>query len=125
MEEVATLLEVIEVIQVFIKIFDSDGDGEIDGDVIPPEVIEMLGTLTDGEQGNNDIENILVDIKDSLMYDEKSTAISEVSARMEVIDTRLDKEFEVINTGLSFIVTTLITLLSWKFFGWLMRVFSV
>ena len=125
MEEVATLLEVIEVIQVFIKIFDSDGDGELDGDVIPPEVIEMLGTLSDGEQGNNDIENILIDIKQSLMYDEENTAISEVSARMEVIDTRLDKEFEVINTGFSFIITALIILLSWKFFGWVMRLTSV
>lgn len=125
MEEAATLLEVIEVIQVFIKIFDSDGDGELDGDVIPPELIEMLGTLSDGEQGNNDIENILVDIRQNLMYDEENTAISEVSARMEVIDTRLDEEFKVINTGFSFIITALIILLSWKFFGWIMRLTSV
>lgn len=125
MEEIATILEVIEVVNTFMKIFDSDGDGEIDGDIIPQEVIDVLTTFSDDEQGNNDIEKILVDIKQSLMYDEKNTAISEVSARMEVIDTRLDKEFEVINLGFSLIITSLLTLLSWKFFGWLMRVFSV
>lgn len=125
MEEVITIVEVFSAIKSISDLFDKDGDGSLDGSLVPHEVVEILDTFTDGEQGNNDVENILVDIKQSLMYDEEYTSLSEISARMEVIDTRLDKEFETINNGFSFIITALITLLSWKFFGWIIRLTSV
>lgn len=124
-EEVVTLLEVVQAIKAFAGLFDTDNDGNVDTELIPQEVGEILKTFTDDEQGNNDIENILVDIKNSLMYDEENTSISEISSRLEVIDTRLDKEFQTINYGLSFICTSLIAILSWKFFGWIMRLASV
>lgn len=125
MEEVITIVEVFSAIKSIADLFDNDGDGSLDGSLVPQEVVDVLDTFTDGEQGNNDVENILVDIKQSLMYDEEYTSLSEISARMEVIDTRLDEEFKVINNGFSFIITALITLLSWKFFGWIMRLTSV
>lgn len=123
MEEIQTVLTIIDIVNAITKAFDSDGDGEIE--VLPQELVDILTTFSDGEQGNNDVENILVEIKDSLMYNEEYTALSEISARMEVIDTRLDKEFDTINYGLGLITTALITLLSWKFFGWLIRLVSV
>lgn len=125
MEEIITLAEVYQMIKTIANLFDKDDDGNIDGELIPQEFVDFLNTLKDDEYGNNDIEDILVDIKRSLMYDEENTAISEISARLEVIDTRLDTEFEVINDGLGLIVTSLIAIISWKFFGWLMRLISV
>lgn len=125
LEEVITIVEVFSAIKSIADLFDNDGDGSLDGSLVPQEVVDVLDTFTDGEQGNNDVENILVDIKQSLMYDEEYTSLSEISARMEVIDKRLDTEFEVINDGLGLIITCLIAIISWKFFGWLLRLVSV
>lgn len=117
--------QIIEAINAIKGLFDKNSDGNFDGELLPQEVTDLFASLSDGEQGNNDIENILVEIKDSLMYDENYTALSEISSRLELIDTRLDTEFEVINNGMGLIIVSLITILSWKFFGWLFRLVSV
>lgn len=123
--EFETALQIIEAINAIKGLFDKNSDGSFDGELLPQEVTDLLVSLSDGEQGNNDIETLLVEIKDSLMYDDEYTALSEISSRLEVIDTRLDKEFEVINDGLGLILTALIAILAWKFFSWIMRLFSV
>lgn len=123
--EVTTALEIIEAINAIKGLFDKNSDGSFDGELLPQEVTDLLVSLSDGEQGNNDIETLLVEIKDTLMYDDEYTALSEISSRLELIDTRLDKEFEVINLGFSFIITSIVALLSWKFFGWIIRLVSV
>lgn len=117
-EEVVTLLQVYQLCTE-IKDFVSD-DTEL-----PTEVIEVLKTFGDGESGNNDIEKTLVDIRDSLMYDEENTAICELSSRLEVIDTRLDREFECINFGLGLIASTLLAMASWRFLSWTYRILFV
>lgn len=119
--DATTVITIIDIVNAIKQAF----GGEDGVDLLPQEVTDMLESLSDGEQGNNDIENLLVEIKDSLMYNEDYTAMQEISSRLELIDTRLDKEFEVINTGLGFIIISLITILSWKFFGWLIRLVSV
>lgn len=118
MEEVVTILEVYNLCNE-IKDFVSD---DVD---LPTEVIEVLKTFGDGENGNNDIEKTLVDIRDSLMYDEENTAIYELSSRLEVIDTRLDREFECINFGLGLISSTLLVMVAWRFLSWLYRILFV
>ncbi len=121
MEVVETVITITEIADLLSKIFDSDGDGQI----IPPELAEVLNSFDNGEVGDNDIEILLDDIKSSLTYNEDYTALQEISSRLELIDTRLDTEFIVINNGLGLIIASLIAILSWKFFSWLMRIVSV
>lgn len=121
MEVVETVITITEIADLLSKIFDSDGDGQI----IPPELAEVLNSFDNGEVGDNDIEILLDDIKSSLTYNEDYTALQEISSRLELIDTRLDTEFIVINNGLGLIIASLIVILSWKFFSWLMRIVSV
>lgn len=121
MEVVETVITITEIADLLSKIFDSDGDGQI----IPPEFAEVLNSFDNGEVGDNDIEILLDDIKSSLTYNEDYTALQEISSRLELIDTRLDTEFIVINNGLGLIIASLIAILSWKFFSWLMRIVSV
>ncbi len=119
-----TLIEVFEAVTAVKEVVDVIS-GNTDGELIPQEVIDVLKSFGDSEQGNNDIEILLTDIKDSLMYNEDYTALQEISSRLELIDTRLDTEFIVINNGLGLIIASLIAILSWKFFSWLMRIVSV
>lgn len=119
-----TLIEVFEAVTAVKEVVDVIS-GNTDGELIPQEVIDVLKSFGDSEQGNNDIEILLTDIKDSLMYNEDYTALQEISSRLELIDTRLDTEFTVINNGLGLIIASLISILSWKFFSWLMRIVSV
>ncbi len=121
MEGAETILTAFDIATEIYKAFDKDGDGQI----IPEEAIDVLVTLGNGQAGDNDIEILLNDIKTSLMYDEKNTALYEISSRLEVIDTRLDKEFEVLNRCFGVVIVGLITIVSWKFFGWIMRLVSV
>lgn len=118
METVITIAEIAELLN---NLFDSDGDGQI----IPQEAVDVLESFGNSKAGDNDIEILLNDIKTSLMYDEENTALYEISSRLEVIDTRLDKGFEMISGAFSIVSTALVTLLCWKFFGWLMRLVSV
>lgn len=93
METAVTIVEVYQILTQIQELLSDDTE-------LPAEVVDVLKTFGDGENGNNDIEKTLVDIRDSLMYDEENTAIYELSSRLEVIDTRLDREFECINFGL-------------------------
>lgn len=121
METVETVITIAEIAELLGSLFDSDGDGQ----VIPQKAVDVLESFGNSEAGDNDIEILLNDIKASLMYDEKNTALYEISSRLEVIDTRLDKEFEVINRCLGVVIVGLVTIVSWKFFAWIMRLFSV
>lgn len=123
MEEVTTVITVIDFVNAIKQAFGSSPDDDIE--VLPQEVIDLLSSLSDGEQGNNDIEALLTDIKSSLTYNEDYTALQEISARMEVIDTRLDNEFKELNSSLGFISTGIITIFVWKFFSWISRLASV
>lgn len=119
-----TLIEVYEAVTAVKEVVDIIS-GNTDGELIPQEVTDVLKSFGDSEHGNNDIEILLTDIKDSLMYDDDYTSLQEISSRLELIDTRLDTEFVVINNGLGLIIASLIAILSWKFFSWLMRIVSV
>lgn len=119
--DTGTVLTAIEIATEIFNKFDSDGDGQ----VIPQEAVDVLESFGNSEAGDNDIEILLNDIKTSLMYDENNTAFYEISSRLEVIDTRLDKGFEMISGAFSIVSTALVTLLCWKFFGWIMRLVSV
>lgn len=121
MEVVETVITIAEIADLLNGIFDKDGDGQI----IPQELTDILKSFNNGETGDNDIEMLLADIKSSLTYNEDYTALEEISSRLELIDTRLDTEFIVINEGLGFISACFITFLGWKFFSWLMRLVSV
>ena len=121
--ELAEIMELLESIKFVVDIIDENTNG--DTEIIPQDVIEVLESFGDDEHGNNDIEVLLSDIKNSLMYDEESTAIYELSSRLEVIDTRLDTEFTVINNCFGLIIASFITIISWKFFSWIMRLVSV
>ena len=109
----------LEVLETF-----TDGESTNDIEKISDELVTVLETFTDGET-NNDLELQLADIKNSLMYNEDVTALSEISQRLEVIDTRLDREFITLNDCFSFICTALLCFISFKFFNWLFRAFSV
>ncbi|MCM1328094.1 MAG: hypothetical protein NC253_01510 [Ruminococcus sp.] len=115
------VLTVYDIVSALKQFFDKDNDGEI----LPREVTDLIESFSDGDKSTNDIETLLTEIKDSLMYNEEYTALSEISSRLEVIDTRLDKEFQTLNVGLTFIMTALTAILSWKFLGWLTRLISV
>lgn len=119
--DATTVITIFDIVNAIKQAF----GGEDGVDLLPQEVADMLESLSDGEQGNNDIESLLVEIKDSLIYNEDYTAMQEISSRLELIDTRLDKEFEVLNGGISLIIVSLITIISWKFFGWIFRLCSV
>lgn len=121
MEVVETVITIAEIADLLSSVFDSDGDGQI----IPQEFTDILKSFDNGEIGDNDIEALLTDIKASLTYNEDYTALEEISSRLELIDTRLDTEFIVINEGLGLISACFITSLGWKFFSWLMRLVSV
>ena len=121
--ELAEIMELLESIKFVVDIIDGNTNG--DPEFLPPEVIETLESFSDGEHGNNDIENLMIDIKNSLMYDEENTAIYELSSRLEVIDTRLDTEFEVLNFGISVIGSILFLIASMKFLSWVFRFISL
>lgn len=92
-------------------------------DVINENTDNLPAEFTDGE-ANTDIEVYLSEISNALMYDEENTALYEISSRLEVIDTRLDTEFLVLNECFEFISTVLLTFLSIKFFEWVSNTFS-
>lgn len=124
MEEVVTLVEVFNVVNEILDYVDDDVQ------VIPPELVEVLQTFGDDEQGNNDVENLLVEIRDNLVYDpvlddEHTSAISEVSQRLEVMDKRLDTEFQTINGFFSLLGSLLLAYFSVKFVTWILRPFTV
>lgn len=123
--EAAEVMELVEVLSLLVRLIDTDGDNVPDNNY-PSEILDLVSTLSDGEQGNNDIETILLEnlVYDDNLTDDKTSALSEVSQRLEVIDTRLDTEFTVLNYGLSVIMTVGVVTLSIKFFGWLSRLMS-
>lgn len=112
MEEIITLLEVYNAVQEVKELVGSDTDLST--------VIDLLDNAIDGEI-NTDEEKLLVEIRDSLIYSEDCTALSEISSRLELIDTRLDTEFEVLNYGIGVIGSVLLAYTSMKFLSWIFR----
>lgn len=104
MEVVETAITISEIANLLKSIFDSDGDGEL----IPQEISDLLDTFSDGEQGNNDIETLLVDVNNNL----------------EIIDQRLNAEFMAINDCLGLIATCFLTFFSFKLITWLYNLLS-
>lgn len=121
MEVVETVITISEIADLLSSIFDNDGDGQ----VIPPELVDVLDSFNNGETGDNDIEALLSDIKASLTYNEDYTALQEISSRLELIDKRIDEEAKTLNTSLSFVCAGIVTIVGWKFFSWLLRLVSV
>lgn len=87
------------------------------------ELVDLLDDNIDGEN-TTDTEILLEDIKNSLQYDEDNTALQELSSRMELIDARLDAEFEVLNFGIGVIGSVLLAYTSGKFLSWIFRIVS-
>lgn len=112
MEEVITILEVYNAVQEVKELICSDTDLST--------VIDLLDNSIDGEI-NTDEEKLLVEIRDSLTYSKDVTALSEISSRLELIDTRLDTEFEVLNYGIGVIGSVLLAYTSMKFLSWIYR----
>lgn len=112
MEEVITILEVYNAVQEVKELVVSDTDLST--------VIDLLDNSIDGEI-NTDEEKLLVEIRDSLTYSEDVTALSEISSRLELIDTRLDTEFEVLNYGIGVIGSVLLAYTAMKFLSWVYR----
>ena len=112
MEELITILEVYNAVQEVKELIGSDTD--------LTTVIDLLDNSIDGEI-NTDEEKLLVEIRDSLTYSEDVTALSEISSRLELIDTRLDTEFEVLNYGIGVIGSVLLAYTSMKFLSWIYR----
>ncbi len=115
MEEVITILEVYNAVQEVKELIGSDTDLST--------VIDLLDNSIDGEI-NTDEEKLLVEIRDSLTYSGDVTALSEISSRLELIDTRLDTEFEALNYGIGVIGSVLLAYTSGKFLSWIFRFVS-
>lgn len=113
METAITIAEVYDLVSNVYDIVSSEVDNQV--------VVDFVKTLTDSEKGNNDLELILTDIRDSLQYNEDYTALQEISSRMELIDTRLDLEFECLNFGIGVIGSVLLAYASMKFLSWIFR----
>lgn len=125
METYITLLDVYNICSSILNFVDDDAE------IIPQELVDVITTF-DSEctdiaefEPNNDIELLMYEIHNSLQYNEDVTALSEISQRLEVIDTRLDREFIAVNDCYSFICTLLLCFVSFKFLDWLLRAFSV
>lgn len=87
------------------------------------ELVDLLDDNSDGDI-NTDTEILLQDIKNSLQYDEDYTALQELSSRLELIDTRLDLEFECLNFGIGVIGSCLLAYVSGRFLSWIFRFIS-
>lgn len=87
------------------------------------ELVDLLDDNTDGEI-NTDTEILLDEVKNSLQYNEDYTALQELSSRLEVIDTRLDLEFQCLNFGIGVIGSVLLSYVSGKFLSWVFRFVS-
>lgn len=87
------------------------------------ELVDLLDDNSDGEI-NTDTELLLDEVKNSLQYNEDYSALQELSSRLEVIDTRLDAEFEVLNFGIGVIGSVLLAYTSGKFLSWIFRIVS-
>ncbi len=96
------------------KLFEIASDGSDD----TAEMVAAITTLTDGELGNNDLETIL-------MYDDENSVYTEISSKLDVIDTRLDWTNKLLSEGFSFVCTFAVLLVAGKFFNWLFRVVGV
>lgn len=113
MEEGAiTLLEIYNLVQDVKMLVDQKDDLS--------ELVDLLDDNSDGEI-NTDSEKLLSEINDSLHFNEDYTALQELSSRLEVIDTRLDLEFECLNFGIGVIGSVLLAYTSMKFLSWLFR----
>ena len=106
MEFVETAITANDIVNAIKQAFGKDGDGSID--ILPQEVTDLLESLSDGEQGNNDIETLLVDVNNNL----------------QVIDQRLNAEFMAINDCLGLIATCFLTFFSFKVITWLYNLLS-
>lgn len=84
------------------------------------DLVNLLDDNSDG-QINTDTEKLLSEIKNSLQYNEDYTALQELSSRLELIDTRLDLEFECLNYGIGVIGSVLLAYTSMKFLSWIFR----
>ena len=113
METAVTVAEVYQLVSSVYDIVADKADEQV--------MIDFVTSLSDGEKGNNDLELILTDIRDSLQYNEDYTALQELSSRMELIDTRLDLEFECLNFGIGVIDSVLLAYASMKFLSWIFR----
>lgn len=120
MEVVETVITITEIADLLNKIFDSDGDGQI----IPPELAEVLNSFDNGEIGDNDIEVLLDDIRTSLVTDDSSSYMEIVSQRLDIIDERLDAEFLAVNECFGLIATSLLSFFSFKVITWFYNLVS-
>lgn len=84
------------------------------------QLVDLLDDNSDG-QINTDSEKLLSDIKNSLQYNKDYTALQELSGRLQVIDTRLDTEFKVLNWSIGVIGSLLFAYITIKLLSWLFR----
>lgn len=112
MEEVITILEVYNAVQEVKELVGADDDLS--------QLVDILDNSLDGEM-NTDTEILLSDIKNSLQFNEDVSALGEISSRLELIDTRLDLEFEALNFGIGVIGSVLLAYTSMKFLSWIFR----
>lgn len=118
-----TLFEVLEAVTAVKEVVDVI-NGNTDGELIPQEVTDVLKSFGDSEQGNNDIEILLTDIKKSLITSDESAYMEMVSNRLDVIDERLNAEFIALNDCLGLIATCFLSFFAFKVITWFYNLLS-
>lgn len=120
MEVVETVITISEIADLLCKIFDSDGDGQ----VIPQELTDVLKSFGNGETGDNDIEALLTDIKTSLVSDDNTAYMENISQRLDTIDERLNAEFIALNDCIGLIATCFLSFFAFKIITWFYNLLS-
>ncbi len=123
MEGGGAVITALEIAEVLYEVFDSDGDGQ----VIPQEAIDVLESFGNSEAGDNDVEALLTDIKNSLVTtytDGEETVTMTVGQRLNIIDERLNAEFITVNDCLGLITTCLLSFFSFKILTWFYNILS-
>ena len=113
------LIEVYQAIMAVKEVVDIINENTDDTEVIPQEVIDVLQTFGDSEQGNNDVEALLSDIKTALVSEDDVSYMAYTAERLDIIDQRLNSEFIAVNDCLGLIATCFISFFAFKILTWL------
>lgn len=117
MEEVIELT-VNELLELILQSLEDDG------------LEDFAASISDGVLGNNDLERIFM-YSPELQYNEITgkyenvTVFQELSARLSLLDSRIDTTNQLISTGFSFVCTGLICAFTVKLFSWFYNVLGV
>ncbi len=117
-----TIYEVYEALQALDGVVDIINENTDDTEVLSRELVDVLNTFSDGEEGSNDVELILQDIRNSLVvYDEDGNIKTTAIEQLQIIDNRLDTEFIVINNAFSLLLGGVSFFIIWTLLGFVLN----